>query len=477
MTFQSLSFLTFLAAVLAICLPAGRKHPAFGRAALTAASVVFYLWSFKAHAFLGFGVLLAGTAVSLLAGRALSRAQAPRRRGILAAAICWHTAVLLIFKYTGFFTGGAADIGWAPLGLSFFTFQQIWYLKEVYTGQFAAQDAPSFLLYSFFFPAVSSGPIMRPGSFFPQLREEKFLRPDWQDAAAGLYALAVGMAKKVILADSFSVVVNNGWAQLGRLSAPEAWLVILGYTLQLYFDFSGYCDMAAGAARLMGIRLPVNFDSPYRSLSIGEFWKRWHITLTTFLRECIYFPLGGSKKGTLRTYLNIMAIFLISGFWHGAGWTFIFWGMLHGVCQVVERLWGSRREKLPKLLRWAMTFLLVNIAWVFFRAPSLPQAFELLRAAVSGGTAASSVPLFTGVFKTESEAVGVLIPALKNVSASICTAALYGGGLLAVLLPGNTIRRMDTFRPTFWRGLLICLLFAWTILSFTGITTFIYANF
>lgn len=478
MTFQSLSFLVFLPAVLAVCFLTGKKHPRLGTAALTAASAVFYLWSFKTRAFLGFGVLAAGTAVSFLAGRALSGERtAARRRGILTAAICWHTAVLLIFKYTGFFTGGAADIGWAPLGLSFFTFQQIWYLKEVYTGQFEAQAASEFVLYAFFFPAVSSGPIMRPGSFFPQLRGEKFLHPDWQDAAAGLYALAVGMAKKVILADSFSIIVNNGWTQIRDLSAPAAWLVILGYTLQLYFDFSGYCDMAAGAARMLGICLPVNFDSPYRSLSIGEFWKRWHITLTTFLRECVYFPLGGSKKGTLRTYLNILAIFLISGFWHGAGWTFIFWGLFHGICQVIERIWGKRREKLPVLLRWAATFLLVNVAWVFFRAPSLPQAFELLRAGLCGGWKAPDALLFTGAFKSEAEAVGVLIPALKSAGAQICTAALYGAGLLAVLLPGNTIRRMDAFRPTFWRGVLICLLFAWTILSFTGITTFIYANF
>lgn len=479
MTFQSLSFLAFLAILLAVSLLAGRKSGKLGIAALTAASVLFYLWSLKARALMGIGVLAAGMAVSLLAGWGLARAREPaRRRGILAGAICWHTAVLLIFKYTGFFTGGAADIGWAPLGLSFFTFQQIWYLKEVYTGQFAAQPAVSVILYSLFFPTVSSGPIMRPGSFFPQLTQGKFLHPDWQDAAAGLYALSLGMAKKVLLADSFSVIVNNSWAQPGKLSAPAAWMAILGYTLQLYFDFSGYCDIAAGAARLLGVRLPVNFDSPYRSRSIGEFWKRWHMTLTAFLRECIYFPLGGSRRGKTRTYVNILIIFLISGFWHGAGWTFIFWGMFHGICQVIERIWGRSREELPGLVRWAMTFALVNIAWVFFRAPSLQSAADLLKAAFCGGLARpDTAVVFTGAFKMETQALEVLAPALSGWGVPICTAALYAVGLLAVLLPGNTIRRMDTFRPTFWRGLLLCLLFAWTILSFTGITTFIYANF
>ena len=155
---------------------------------------------------------------------------------------------------------------------------------EKFWGPFRLLRSHALLpLYTFFFPTVTSGPILRPGAFFPQLTGEKFLRPGWEDAAAGLYGICCGTVKKVLLADSFGVIVNNGWERLGDLTAPGAWLVILGYTLQLYFDFSGYCDIAAGCARLLGIRLPVNFDSPYRSLSIGEFWKRWHITLTTFL--------------------------------------------------------------------------------------------------------------------------------------------------------------------------------------------------
>ena len=263
-----------------------------------------------------------------------------------------------------------------PLGISFFTFQQIWYLREVYAGTFSQVPTPAeYLTYSFFFPTVSSGPILKPQNFFPQLREAA---PQPRDTAAGLYAIGLGLAKKVLLADNLGVLVNNGWGNLSGLTATTAWCVILGYTLQLYFDFSGYCDIASGCARLLGLRLPINFDSPYRSLSVTEFWKRWHMTLTAFLREHVYFPLGGSRRGTGRTYLNILLVYLVSGIWHGAGWTFILWGMLHGLAQVAERLWGKGRDALPKWLRWAMTFLFVNIAWVFFRAPSLFGAWQIL---------------------------------------------------------------------------------------------------
>ena len=476
MSFQSLSFLAFLAVTLGVCLPLGRRNLRWGQAALTLFCLVFYVLGGGWAALL---VLLAGAAVTVAAVRYLTSGgkTEKQRRAAAAVAIVWHVAVLLVFKYTGFFTGGAVDLGWAPLGLSFFTFQQIWCIKEVYTGAFRPESTGSFLLYDFFFPSVTSGPILKPENFFPQLTEGRFLHPTWEDAAAGVYAIAVGTIKKVLLADPFGVVVNNGWAQLGDLSAPAAWLVILGYTLQLYCDFSGYCDIAAGLARLLGLRLPVNFDSPYRSLSVGEFWKRWHITLTSFLRECVYFPLGGSRKGTVCTYRNIFAIYLISGFWHGAGWTFIVWGLLHGLGQVIERIWGPGRDKLPRWLRWGVTFLFVNVAWVFFRAPDFSGALELLGRAVSGGLAKPEEWLLSGLFSKEIGAVELLIPGAADWVNILRVIGLYGIGLLAALWPRNTITQMDRFRPTLWRGAVLVIGLTWSILSFTGITTFIYSNF
>ena len=469
MNVQSLAFLAFLTVTVCACRLLGQKRQVW---ALLAASLVFYLWNGAAGVWWSCGLLAASSAVSLLAGNSLRR---QRRRGVFLAAVCYHVAVLGIFKYTGFLTGGAVQTPFVPLGISFFTFQQIWYLHEVYTGAFPDAPAPAeYLTYSFFFPTVSSGPILKPQNFFPQLREAS---PQPRDTAAGLYALGLGLAKKVLLADNLGVLVNNGWGNLAGLTAPTAWCVILGYTLQLYFDFSGYCDIASGCARLLGLRLPVNFDSPYRSLSVTEFWKRWHITLTSFLRECVYFPLGGSRRGKGRTYLNIMVIFLVSGFWHGAGWTFLVWGALHGLAQVVERVWGRGRDRLPFVLRWGLTFLFVNIAWVFFRAPDCTGALELLGRAVTGGFAKPAAWLLEGLFAEETSAVQMLIPAFTPWKNILRVVLLYGAGMVAVLWPRNTISRMDSFRPTLWRAAGLTVVMVWSVLSFTGITTFIYSNF
>lgn len=488
MSFQSFGFLAFLTVTAAVCLTAARRDRNAAARCLTLASAAFYIIGGGWAAFL---VLAAGLAVSTAAVRYLAagapidgahdgygpaKSPAPRRLCLILAA-AWHIGVLAVFKYAGFFTGGAASVGWAPLGLSFFTFQQLWLLKECYTGGFRPACGDSLPLYAFFFPTVVSGPILKPQAFFPQFHGESFLRPGGRDLAAAAYAVAVGLGKKVLLADNLGIVVDSGWERLDQLSAPAAWLVILGYTLQLYFDFSGYCDVAAGAARLLGLRLPVNFDSPYRSLSVGEFWKRWHITLTSFLRECLYFPLGGSRKGRGRTYFNIMLVFLASGLWHGAGWTFIAWGALHGLGQVVERVWGKGRDRLPKFLRWAMTFVFVNAAWVFFRAPDLSGALTLLRAAVGTDFSPPAAWLMEGAFAKEAEALGIVLPAARAWAGPVLTGALFAAALAGVLWPRNTAERMENFPPTAWRCVLLAGLAAWSILSFTGVTTFIYSNF
>lgn len=491
MNFQSFGFLAFLVLTAAVCLGAARRDRRTAAHGLTLACLVFYIAGGGWAALL---VLILGLSVSVAAVRYLTtpdfrirptgdgpaayaypRSNARRRRCLMLAA-AWHIGVLALFKYTGFFTVGRFSIGWAPLGLSFFTFQQLWLLKEAYTGGFRPErrDLP---LYALFFPTVVSGPILKPQAFLPQLHGEQFLRPDGRDFAAAFYAIASGMAKKVLLADNLGAVVNSGWSHLDQLSAPAAWLVILGYTLQLYFDFSGYCDIASGAARLLGLRLPVNFDSPYRSLSVGEFWKRWHITLTSFLRECLYFPLGGSRKGAGRAYLNIMIVYLVSGLWHGAGWTFLVWGGLHGLGQIAERAWGNGREKLPKLLRWALTFAFVNVAWVFFRAPGVSQALALLKTAVTADFRPPADWLMADVFAKEAEAFGMVFPALRAWTAPALTYGLFAVAMLAALWPRNAVRQMDAFQPAPWRAAALALLMAWSVLSFTGVTTFIYSNF
>ena len=468
MNVQSLAFLAFLTVTVCVC----RLLPKERTWVLLAASLVFYLWGGAPAALWGCGLLAVSSFVSYLAANTLRK---HRRKSVLLVIVCYHIAVLGIFKYTGFFTGGAVRMPFVPLGISFFTFQQIWYLHEVYTGAFEDLPAPAeYLTYSFFFPTVSSGPILKPQNFFPQLREAA---PQPRDTAAGLYAIGLGLAKKVLLADNLGVLVNNGWGNLSGLTAATAWCVILGYTLQLYFDFSGYCDIASGCARLLGLRLPINFDSPYRSLSVTEFWKRWHMTLTAFLREHVYFPLGGSRRGTGRTYLNILLVYLVSGIWHGAGWTFILWGMLHGLAQVAERLWGKGRDALPKWLRWAMTFLFVNIAWVFFRAPDMASALALLKTAVTGGIGGIPLWLAKGLFARELSALLILFPKIEPYTVYLRAGTVLAVSLLAALWPRNVIRRMDDFRPTWYSCLYVLIPAAWSILSFTGVVTFIYSNF
>ena len=471
MNVQSLAFLAFLTLATILSLAAGRKHRGAALWVLTAFCAVFYLWEWDRQAWSGFLVLLGGATVTYAA------AAGRKRRGLYLLAACWQIGTLLWYKCVGFF---APDLfhGWMPLGLSFFTFQQLWLLKEAYGGRFSLreEDRGAFLLYAFFFPTVTSGPILKPQSFFPQLREG-FLRPDVKDVSAGLYAISLGMAKKVLLADPLGTVVTNGWDMGEALSAPAAWITMLAYTLQLYLDFSGYCDIAAGCARLLGVRLPVNFNSPYRSRSVGEFWKRWHITLTSFLRECLYFPLGGSRKGSARAYLNILIVFLVSGFWHGAGWTFLIWGGLHGLAQIVERMWGRGRQALPAGVQWAMTFLFVNLAWVFFRAPSLSAAMGLFSAAVSGGWSLPLETLASGVLDSEMTAIGTLLPALGPAMSGLVLALLVGVGLAVSLWPRNTIQQMEDFRPSTGSAVICGVLLVWAVLSFSSVATFIYSNF
>ena len=202
---------------------------------------------------------------------------------------------------------------------------------------------------------------------------------NYKNIALGLFIFSIGLFKKVVIADTFAVWATNGFDNATVLNFFEAWATSLSYTFQLYFDFSGYCDMAIGAALFFNIKLPVNFNSPYKALNIQDFWRRWHITLSRFLRDYIYIPLGGNRKGRLRTYTNLMATFIIGGIWHGAGWTFVFWGFLHGAALIVQRIWSELGFRLNKFVAWFITFNFVNIAWVFFRAKEWGDALKVLK--------------------------------------------------------------------------------------------------
>lgn len=453
---------------------------AASRVLLLAAGVLFCGWSSPAALL----VLAAEGAVSYLLGRRIAR---DREHGkpLLWIGSAVLLAVLAFFKYTGFalsltpLEGLFTPPAWlAPLGLSFVTFQQIFWLRDCYDG--AAGEDVSPLDYACcltFFATATCGPITRVGELAPQFRKPSPF--SWDDLAAGIYCFALGLAKKVLLAAIFANGADFGFAKAGALSPMDSALTILCYTLQIYFDFSGYCDMADSMARMMGIRLPVNFNSPYQAVSVKDFWGRWHITLSRFFRQCVYIPLGGNRRGTWITCRNIMVIFLLSGLWHGAGWGFIIWGGLHGAAQVLERLMKGK-VSLPKPAAWLVTFLFVNLAWVFFRADGVRQAVALIGGLFQTGWGLPS-PEFAASLPLEVLSNGLKY--LQGVYQEGGRAFIYWAPLmmfpigLALLACPNPVAQAERFRPAAWKAVLAILCVVCSVIFFSGVDTFIYANF
>ncbi len=309
------------------------------------------------------------------------------KKYLLTFGIVANLALLGYFKYADFFIENInllsnTDISLLhvtlPLAISFFTFQQIAYLVDSYREETKEYDFLNYALFVTFFPQLIAGPIVHHSEMMPQFASRSNLVKRYKNIATGLFVFSIGIFKKVIIADTFAVWATNGFDIAQSLNMIEAWATSLSYTFQLYFDFSGYTDMAIGAALLFNIKLPINFNSPYKALTIQEFWRRWHITLSRFLKEYLYIPLGGNRKGSLRTYTNLLTTFIIGGIWHGAGWGFVFWGFLHGVALVLNRLWQTLGLKLPTVLAWFITFNFINITWVFFRAKEWGDAVKVL---------------------------------------------------------------------------------------------------
>jgi alginate O-acetyltransferase complex protein AlgI len=243
-----------------------------------------------------------------------------------------------------------------PLGISFYTFNQIAYLVDVYQGDKRNYHLLEYILFVTFFPHLIAGPIVRHDELIPQFRKARFFVFSHKNIALGLTIFTLGLAKKVLIADNLSPWVAPVFEHAGEITFIEAWVGALSYTFQLYFDFSGYSDMAIGLGLLFNIRLPINFNSPYKATSISDFWRRWHITLSNFLRDYLYIPLGGSRRGEIRRYVNLLMTMLLGGLWHGAGWTFVLWGGLHGLYLCINHGWRKLNVSLPKLFAWLLTF-------------------------------------------------------------------------------------------------------------------------
>ena len=263
-----------------------------------------------------------------------------------------------------------------PLGISFYTIQQISFVIDAYKRENADYSFLEYALYVSFFPQLVAGPIVYQSEFVPQLHEK--IHVNYENLTRGLIWFSLGLSKKVFIADRLGRAVEWGYTDISRLTSLEAWLISLSYTFQIYFDFSGYSDMACGIGLMFNIKLPQNFNSPYKALSIRDFWKRWHMTLTRFLTKYIYIPLGGSRCSARRIAFNTMVVFAVSGIWHGANYTFILWGILHGILMLIDRFAGDIWKKVPVAIRWSLNFAIVSLLWALFRADGVRQWISLL---------------------------------------------------------------------------------------------------
>ena len=366
---------------------------------LVAASLFFYGWWDARY----LALLAASLVFNFLVGKRLSVAP---RRGLMWFGVGVNLALLGFFKYTNFLvdnlttvTGTDWHIGRIvlPLGISFFTFQKVAYLVDAWRGKTREHTFGEYCLFVCFFPQLIAGPIVHHGDMLPQFKQPSTFRFHPEAFAAGITWFTLGLCKKTIFADGiaqYSTGIFATAAQGASVGPWAAWGAALAYACQIYYDFSGYTDMAIGLGQMFGIRLPANFNSPYQATSIVDFWRRWHITLSTFLRDYLYIPLGGNRLGATRRYVNVFITMLLGGIWHGANWTFVAWGALHGVYLMINHAWldlrrGSKRTPTlaGRVAARAFTFLAILIAWVFFRADSMSTALRMLGSMADFGSA------------------------------------------------------------------------------------------
>lgn len=392
MLFHSYAYTALLTATLLVCMCLPARHRWL---ALLCASGAFYVaWS---PAYL---LLLLGTTTSChFAARAISKSSNHNiRRNVLIAVISLNLGILFLFKYYGLFasssnallgTNAPIELGFLlPVGISFYTFQAIGYTVDVFLGKVQADSSLGrTTLFISFFPQLVAGPIERAGRLLPALKAPIYFR--WRNIRLGSWLILWGLFKKVVIADRLSLLVDHAYDAPDQVSGLMLIAATYAFAFQIYCDFSGYSDMAIGSAKLFGIDLMVNFRTPYFSASLSEFWARWHISLSTWFRDYVYIPLGGNRGGSLRWAVNILIVFAVSGLWHGAQWTFVIWGLIHGLVLLLERCFSPRGPTkvqgslLANAFRIVLTFHVVVFAWVFFRAHSLDQVFEIITKMVS----------------------------------------------------------------------------------------------
>jgi len=472
---------------------------------LAIASVFFYVWWNPKFV----SLLLASICFNYGAGYLISHART-NAKAILVAAISANLLLLGVFKYANFFVSTLNSAGThiglfdiiLPLGISFFTFTQIAFLVDVYRGIAREFNFVHYLLFVTWFPHLVAGPVLHHKQMMPQFSQAETYKPNFESISVGLTFFSVGLFKKVFLADHFALFANPVFDSAAGGEPPmliAAWVGALAYTLQLYFDFSGYSDMAIGLSRMFNVKLPLNFDSPYKAANIIDFWRRWHMTLSKFLRDYLYVPLGGNRKGPARRHLNLLATMLLGGLWHGAGWNFVLWGGLHGVFLIINHGWrkltgstGETKSRVGHGLCVLITFVVVVIAWVPFRATSLDATFAIWNGMVGLNglslpeTLSGRLAAFAGTAR-----FGGAFPGLPIITGEVLLWLPLGLAIIWAL--PNTQQWLANYAPAWdyvkykasvlsWKptrafGLLIGFAFAASVLSFTKNSPFLYFQF
>jgi alginate O-acetyltransferase complex protein AlgI len=428
-------------------------------AVLLIASLIFYAaWDVRFVP-----ILLVSASTNWVFSRLISGTEGTMRRGWLIIALVLNLAALGWYKYIDFLIMQwnwllaaqlSAQSPLLPLGISFFTFTQIAFLVDMYRRQAKPVGPINYGLFVTFFPHLNAGPILHHASMMPQFAVANRV-PNAENTARGVILISIGLAKKVLLADPLALIANAGFTSWQSLNMIDAWITALSYTFQLYFDFSGYCDIALGSALLLNISIPINFNSPYRATDLQDFWRRWHATLGNFFREYIYIPLGGNRTGVVRAVLLVLFVFTIGGLWHGANWTFVLWGIAHGVGVALVILWRRVGKPLPTTLAWCVTFAFVVQCWVLFRAPNVEVAMHILGKMWTMPKAAQEFTLSNPAWSFVFQSAQWTLTSVATRAANFIGVTLIPIALILVLLPRNS-QTVALDSPLSLRWALLC---------------------
>lgn len=482
MQFNSFIFIfCFLPIVVVTYFIANKINYLLGKFVIIISSIIFYTY-FDRYMFIILGISLL---INFIFSRIINII--PKwKKIIIVFPIIVNVGLLLYFKYFNFvieninhFTHSSFTIRniIIPLGISFYSFQQIAYIVSVYNHEIDHCSFIDYLTYILYFPKILMGPLTEPIDFISQMNDNSLKKIDWSNIAFGIQAFCFGLFKKVMLADVFAKAVAWGYTNVETSTAIDWFLISLFYTFEIYFDFSGYSDMAVGVSMMLNITLPINFDSPYKAFSIRDFWKRWHISLTKFFTKYIYIPLGGNRKGMFFTCVNTLIVFLISGVWHGANWTFILWGILHGLCMIFDRMFEKMENKVFEPVRWFLTFNVINVLWLLFRSDSISQWKHLiLKVLLMQNTTISqglinSFALPEEIFLTDIFHLDFWVNNLRGFWMIVYLLMAFG----ICLIPDNNYRHIKKLSVVsmFLSGIV----FVWGVICLSSESVFVYFNF